>query len=189
MGLHPTGGDGEYVGRCQHCVSVREREAPMHMYSVVVDVAWWDPEDAAISGALSRAPFPLVPQWVGHSATVGAEVSAESPEDALALLSKTLSDAGLQIVRFDAGLVSISDIAEELDVSRETVRLWAAGLRRDDFPLRFAHVGQSQVWAWSEVFEWAIRHGYDIPQSPQPIPLRAIERANGALADRNLVAV
>jgi len=120
---------------------------------------------------------------------VGAEVPAKSPEDALALLSKTLSDAGLQIVRFDAGLMSISDIAEELEVSRETVRLWAAGLRRDDFPARFAQVGQSQVWAWSEVFDWATRYGYDIAQSPLPIPLRALERANGRLADRNLVAV
>ena len=64
MGSHPTGGDGEYVGRCQHCVSVWEKEAPMPMYSVVVDVGWWDPEDSAISDALSRAPFPLVPQWV-----------------------------------------------------------------------------------------------------------------------------
>ena len=189
MGSHPTGGDGEYVCKCQHCVSVWEKEAPMPMYSVVLDVGWWDPEDSAISDALSRAPFPLVPQWVGHSATVGAEVPAKSPEDALSLLSDTVSDAGLRIVRFDAGLMSISEIAEELEVSRETVRLWAAGLRRDDFPARFAQVGQSQVWAWSEVFDWAIRHGYDVPQSPQPIPLRALERANGRLADRNLVAV
>ena len=161
----------------------------MPVYSVVADVVWFDPDDSATLEALSRAPFPLVPQWVGSAASVGAEVTAENPESALSAFSDIVAGAGLEVVRFDLGLMSISDIAEELEVSRETARLWATGQRRDGFPLRFAHVGQSQVWAWSEVYEWAIHHGYDLGASPQPIPLAALERSNGELAGRKLLIV
>ena len=155
----------------------------MRVYSVIADVVWFDPDDLATLEALSRAPFPLVPQWVGSVASVGAEIKAENPESALSAFTDIVAGAGLEVVRFDLGLMSISDIAEELEVSRETARLWATGQRRDGFPPRFAHVGQSQVWAWSEVYEWATRHGFDLGASPQPIPLAAIERCNGELAE------
>lgn len=161
----------------------------MPVYSVIADVVWFDPDDSATLDALSRARFPLVPQWVGSVASVGAEIKAENPESALSAFSDILEGAGLEVVRFDLGLMSISDIAEELEVSRETARLWATGQRRDGFPPRFAHVGQSQAWAWSEVYEWAICHGYDLAASPQPIPLATLERANGELAERKLLTV
>ena len=161
----------------------------MLVYSVIADVVWFDPEDLATLEALSRAPFPLVPQWVGSVASVGAEIKAENPESALSAFSDIAAGAGLEVVRFDLGLMSISDIAEELQVSRETARLWATGQRRDGFPLRFAHVGQSQVWAWSEVYEWALGHVYDLGSSSQPIPLPALERSNGELAKRKLLTV
>ncbi len=161
----------------------------MPVYSVVAEVVWFDPDDSATLEALSRAPFPLVPQWVGSAASVGAEIEVANPESALSAFSDIVAGAGLEVVRFDLGLMSISDIAEELEVSRETARLWATGQRRDGFPLRFAHVGQSQVWAWSEVYEWAIHHGYDLGASPQPIPLAALERSNGELANRKLLTV
>jgi len=161
----------------------------MPVYSVVADVVWFDPDDSATLEALSRAPFPLVPQWVGSAASVGAEIEVANPESALSAFSDIVAGAGLEVVRFDLGLMSISDIAEELQVSRETARLWATGQRRDGFPLRFAHVGQSQVWAWSEVYEWALGHGYDLGSSSQPIPLPALERSNGELAKRKLLTV
>ena len=53
-------------------------------------------------------------------------------------------------------LVTMADIADRLNVSREAVRLWVTGLRGPgDFP-RPAHnaLGRSRLWHWPEVLLW-----------------------------------
>src|SRR5687768_2728861 len=57
-------------------------------------------------------------------------------------------------------LVSTTDIAERVEVSRETVRTWSEKLRAvDDFPVPEGTVGGGKrgamkVWLWTDVLEW-----------------------------------
>lgn len=62
--------------------------------------------------------------------------------------------AGAKAVRVDPDLVTISDIAARVGVSREAVRLWTRGTRKP-FPIQFDTIGADQrVWRWVEVVEW-----------------------------------
>lgn len=146
------------------------------------DVEWVDPEDRELEGRLSRAPFLAVAHWVGSAISLEVEISATSGDSALDSFCEALAQLGVELRRFSLELVSVSDIAHEIGVSRETVRLWSTGDRRAGFPERFTHVGASQLWAWSEVHTWARAKGYLPGDGPVPVPVRALERANGLLA-------
>lgn len=52
-------------------------------------------------------------------------------------------------------LVGVTDIAERIGVTREAVRHWSSGKRRDGrFPLPAGSPGGSKVWEWSAVHAW-----------------------------------
>lgn len=92
-------------------------------------------------------------------------------------------DSSLGRKRLFAPLRSLGGAPEDaVDVSRETVRLWSTGSRRGHFPDRFAHVGSSQLRAWSEVYLWARDNGYELEDRGVPLPLSLLERTNGKLA-------
>lgn len=58
-------------------------------------------------------------------------------------------------IKLDEDLVSISDIAGRIEVSREAVRNWANGVRQSNFPIPKGIVGNEiKVWAWSSISEW-----------------------------------
>lgn len=61
--------------------------------------------------------------------------------------------AGLTVTAVYRDLVNATDIAMRMDLSRETVRKWAA---RADFPQPYDVVGgdSMKVWAWTEVVSW-----------------------------------
>lgn len=58
-------------------------------------------------------------------------------------------------IRLDDDLVSISDVAGRVGLTREAVRNWANGTRHANFPLPRGVVGDGiKVWAWSDVSVW-----------------------------------
>lgn len=58
-------------------------------------------------------------------------------------------------IRVDEDLVSISDIASRVGMSREAVRNWANGTRQSNFPIPKGIVGDTiKVWAWSSISNW-----------------------------------
>lgn len=58
-------------------------------------------------------------------------------------------------VRLDDDLVSISDVAGRVGVTREAVRHWANGVRQSNFPIPRGIVGDGiKVWGWAEVNAW-----------------------------------
>lgn len=61
---------------------------------------------------------------------------------------------GAAAVRVDPDLVTISDIAQRVGVSREAVRKWTLS-ERTPFPIPFSSTGKSQkLWRWVEIAEW-----------------------------------
>jgi hypothetical protein len=66
-----------------------------------------------------------------------------------------------EVLEVDQELVSISDIASRLGVSREAVRLWVEGRRGPGgFPLHVGVVsnGKSKLWRWPDVQSWMHEH-------------------------------
>jgi len=154
----------------------------MTVYSISADVDFVSPDDDTVIAQLGDLSFLVIPHWVGNTCSLHAAVPAGTPEGALDGFHREIGSLGIRIRRYDLGLVSLSGIATELAVSRETVRLWSTGSRRGHFPDRFAHVGSSQVWAWSEVYHWARDNGYDLEDRGVPLPLSLLERTNGKIA-------
>ena len=65
---------------------------------------------------------------------------------------------GLRILRLVPDLLTRSEIAARLGVTRQAVQNWTSGRRRDDFPLAVNPVGGG-VWSWHDVWAWALSHG------------------------------
>ncbi|MGN9912578.1 hypothetical protein ACTMTJ_34075 [Phytohabitans sp. LJ34] len=66
------------------------------------------------------------------------------------------------LVEVDQDLVSVSDIAHRVGVTREAVRLWVDGRRGPGgFPPPAGSPGSSKVWRWARVAEW-LSHNYKI---------------------------
>lgn len=87
---------------------------------------------------------------------------------------------GLSVRRVDEDdLVTVNDIAERLDRSRQSVNQLIAGDRGDGtFPQPLGRTrGHGRVWSWSEVAEWA---GADYDAETSAV----LQAVNGALALR-----
>lgn len=115
-----------------------------------------------------------------------AEFIREAPSfgDALrSAIEQVESVPGLTVSRVEPDdLVTLSEIAQRLGRSRESVRLLASGERGSgDFPAPVSHLkARTRLWRWSEVAGWAKRHD-------QPIDLSAataIAAINAALTLR-----
>lgn len=76
----------------------------------------------------------------------------------LSALQDVESVPELRVIRVEPDdLVTMAEIAERLDRSRESVRLLVSGQRgAGDFPAPVSHLrSRSRLWRWSEVAEWA----------------------------------
>lgn len=90
---------------------------------------------------------------------------------------------GLAALRVEPDdLVTVSEIAERLGRTRESVRLIVAGERgRGDFPGPVSHLrSRNRLWRWSEVAVWA-----GVKGSVQPEQAQLLAAINAALELRN----
>lgn len=79
-------------------------------------------------------------------------------EGVLSAIRDVESVPGLRVLRVEPDdLVTMSEIAERLGRTRESVRLLVSGQRgKGDFPAPVSHLrSRSRLWRWSEVAEWA----------------------------------
>jgi predicted DNA-binding transcriptional regulator AlpA len=109
-----------------------------------------------LGGLLSRHHAP-------HRLAVSGEGTGAS--DALQkLLNRVVVAApGLRLVRLDADLVGVSDIAERTGHTRQNVQQWVNGERNGDrpFPPPEGSAGRSLIWRWAEVNAWLKPLGLD----------------------------
>ncbi|RPE77801.1 hypothetical protein EDF39_0462 [Frondihabitans sp. PhB161] len=117
---------------------------------------------------------------------LSVDLDASSEADAFQQLVTHIDVAvpGVHIDRIDLDLVTVTEIATRLDISRETVRLWTTGKRRQDFPVSFGQAGDSRIWAWADVYEWVLEQGIVFPDvyALRPLGLRFTEAKNVSLA-------
>lgn len=94
---------------------------------------------------------------------------------------------GLRVTRVEPDdLVTMSEIAERLGRSRESVRLWISGARGPgEFPQPVSHLkARTRLWRWSEVTAWTERQG----TSSDRLKASLIAAVNAALALRDSAA-
>lgn len=88
---------------------------------------------------------------------------ATSLEEAIAsAITDVNSVEGVEVKRVEPDdLVTVSEIAQRLGRSRESIRLIVAGQRGDgDFPTPFSHSrDRNKLWHWFEVAQWAKNKG------------------------------
>lgn len=115
------------------------------------------------------------------------EFDGDMPESHVDGALNQLRSKGLEPVRIDPDLVTTSAIAERADVSRQAVRLWVEGERREGFPMPYSPANGQRIWMWSDVYPWLVAHG--IPLAPEysfaPLATQLIVCFNGYLADPN----
>jgi predicted DNA-binding transcriptional regulator AlpA len=140
--------------------------------------------DALFEAGCDDATFGQV-DGVGY-----ADFIREAPSFAEAVRSaieQVESVPGLRVVRVEPDdLVTMSEIAERLGRSRESVRLLISGARGSGgFPPPVSHLkARSRLWRWSEVAAWAKRQG----QRVDPSAASAIAAINAALTLRETAA-
>ncbi|UYG15749.1 hypothetical protein BRM3_08835 [Brachybacterium huguangmaarense] len=133
--------------------------------------------------ALEELPYVALPASIHGAIELEVEIEAGSAIDAWARINADVNAIGGHIARIGLDLVSTSDIAERLGASRESVRLWSAGKRRDHFPAPFDRISASPIWRWVEVYEWASKNGVCLAEElPHPLPADMVDALNGALA-------
>jgi hypothetical protein len=89
----------------------------------------------------------------------------------------------VKVLDVDQELVSASDIAFRIGVSREAVRLWIEGHRGPgEFPSPIGVVGngKSRVWRWNDVHFW-LRHNFRIGDDETYLTPQQVAELNAAL--------
>lgn len=78
-------------------------------------------------------------------------------DEAARTMLTRLQTLGLRVRRAVPDLLSKSDIADRLGVTRQAVQNWVTGARQSDFPLAINPVSGG-VWLWHDVHVWAVAH-------------------------------
>lgn len=103
-----------------------------------------------------------------YEATVGTDhtgyefvtvlAEGDSFDHAARTMVTELQCHGLRVRRLVPDLLTRSEIAARLGVTRQAVQNWTSGRRRDGFPLAVNPVGGG-VWSWHDVWAWALSCG------------------------------
>lgn len=155
-------------------------------YSFSFVVPTLDLDDEAMLERLHTLPFAAYPQMSNGVRLVSVVSEERNAYRAAGVALDGLKSCGLLVESIAIDFVTISDMSDRCDVSRETVRLWTTGARRKGFPDAVGEAGSSAVWDWARVFPWlkseriAIDDLYD--EEPLPAEIRAIHNGNLAKA-------
>lgn len=130
----------------------------MVTYKFRLQFANVDLEDFDVLEALAEIPDVLWSEdtiGVFATATVAAVSGVQAVRQVVVAVCSAVPNA--KPLRLDQDLVSTTDIADRIGVSRETVRVWTSGVakRKGRFPApRGCVSGDIKVWGWAEVAEW-----------------------------------
>jgi len=116
---------------------------------------------------------------------IGFEREADTFLDAVLDAIAELVSLGFEPLAVEDELVSMSDIAERVGRSRQSVSMIVSGQRGvGNFPLPVAGNVRSPLWHWADVAAWFESHEGDevVPEDR----MRTIAAINGALARRVL---
>jgi hypothetical protein len=114
-----------------------------------------------------------------------AEFTREAPTLAAAVASAITnvhSVGEVRVLRVEPDdIVTVSEIADRLGRTRESVRLLVGGQRGSaDFPMPFSHSRErNRLWRWTDVLAWADSHG--LVQSVDLASARTVAAVNAAL--------
>lgn len=101
-------------------------------------------------------------------------------------LLKTLHSAGVRVEAVVQDLVTTTEIADRLEVSRQAVNNWCRGARKADAPFPEAAVISSiRLWDWGQVSRWADANAGTVDPIQYPLP-DEIALLNGRLAASRL---
>lgn len=154
----------------------------MSAYSLTAVVDGFDLDSEFQNAGLECLDYAVVLSKTSGVTYADAEIEAPSPVDAVLRFHADLRSINASIRRIDLDLVTITDIAERINKTRETVRLWATGARRQGFPNHFGQAGESLVWAWADVHSWLRDVGIVDSEEAEPLPVEVIEGMNGGFA-------
>ena len=130
-----------------------------HTFTLILNAAPDEHLDALFEAGCDDALFGEV------DGTHYVEFTREAPTLSAALASAIAdvrSVADLRVLRVEPDdMVTLSEIAERLGRTRESVRLLAAGDRgTGDFPTPISHARErNRLWRWTAVLAWASAHG------------------------------
>ncbi|MEU5963880.1 hypothetical protein ABZ777_21980 [Micromonospora parva] len=125
--------------------------------------------------------------WSEHDGGVVATLHtpAENPVATALAAARRITHhlPNAEVLDVDQELVSASDIASRLGVSREAVRLWVEGLRGPGgFPRPVGTIGngKSKVWQWLAVNAW-MQENYHIGEDEHHLSAQQIAELNAHL--------
>jgi hypothetical protein len=131
---------------------------PVHVFTLVLDRR---PNDEEL-GALLDAGCDDATFGTEHSFPIAAfDREAPALADAIASAVRDLESAGLRVLRvWDEDLLTLADIADRINRSRESIRRYATGERGGGgFPLPVNLGREGTVfYRWSEVAPWLREH-------------------------------
>lgn len=143
--------------------------------AVTLQVAGVDIQDDATASLLGEHFADLLWACVDGLVTCtvyldGGDITAQVTQVARAIEHRI---SGASVIRVHRDLVTQSDIASRVGVSREAVRKWSQRSREPRFPAPFDTVGAvgrpSKVWQWADVVPW-LRDAYDLTVDDDELP-------------------
>lgn len=113
-------------------------------------------------------------------AIVTANCSTDAVEDLVDAIHR--ADESATPIRAELELVAVPDIAAQVGLNREAVRLWTTGKRGPGgFPMPVDVVGDRiKVWTASDVHDWLVDAGIPTP-SGRPLSLNEVTAATHAI--------
>jgi hypothetical protein len=168
----------------RHILNQKQNGAIMLEYGFAVRVVGLDLTNEVQIESLDNELITIIPSVSDGIQSLDVVVEAPSPKAAWQAFEHYLDEHApeISIRRVDLDLVTLAEIAERLNVSRETVRLWSKGARRENFPTSFATAGSTLLWTWADVTTWAAPDNTFVP-----LPTQFVERINGLLARQSLM--
>jgi hypothetical protein len=127
--------------------------------------------------------FMLQPSAVDGVTSIDVEIDADSGEAALQTFLDHVAGAGVRVTRVLEDLVNVPEIAERLNVNRETVRTWVSGSRGPaDFPSHRMVIGNQKLWTWNAVHAWALMNCRVTEGETEPLDDSCVDWVNGLIA-------
>jgi hypothetical protein len=166
----------------------------MNNYEIILLVAGLHPDDDDAMNRLYSAIEDVIVEDRGTLGVVTLNIQARDAYtatlEAIASIESAVPQSSVRHI--DADLVCMTDIADRINQSRESVRLWAKGLRgHGDFPVPIGVVGDTRatrIWAWGDVLRWLVDHHPERVQAlPRAVPTPVRTQINAMLQSQRIV--